>query len=136
MGIKSQRFLAFFIDLIIINAVIGVFGLLLNNQVSLYKMVTGEASIDFKLSFELFYYLIYFVFFDIFKEGITVGKKATGLFITDQSGQVPDRNELVKRTFLKMIGLIFLPIAALVYLIGTWSVQDATTDMKVVQGNP
>ncbi len=136
MGIKSQRFLAFFIDLIIINAVIGVFGLLLNHQVSLYKMVSGETSVNFKLSFELFYYLIYFVFFDIFKEGITVGKKATGLFIIDQLGQIPDRNELVKRTFLKMIGVLFLPIAALIYLIGKWTIQDATTDMKVVQGNP
>jgi uncharacterized RDD family membrane protein YckC len=136
MGLKSQRFLAFFIDLIIINALIGVFGLLLNNQVSLYRMVTGEASVNVKFSFELFYYLIYFVFFDIFKEGITVGKKATGLLIVDPNGQIPDRNELVKRTFLKMLGVILLPIAALVYLIGEWSVQDATTDMKVVQGSP
>ncbi|GGD50425.1 RDD family protein [Muriicola marianensis] len=133
---KSQRFLAFFIDLIIINAVIGIFGLLVNNQVSLYKLVTGEASIDIKLSFEIFYYLIYFVFFDIFKEGITVGKKATGLLIIDQNGQIPDRNELVKRTFLKMIGVILMPFAALIYLIGTWAIQDATTDMKVIQGKP
>ncbi len=134
MGIKSQRFLAFFIDLIIINAVIGIFGLLLNHQISLYRMVTGEASVNFKVSFELFYYLIYFVFFDIFKEGITVGKKATGLFIVDQQGGIPDRNELVKRTFLKMIGVIFLPIAALVYLIAEKTIQDSTTDTKVVQG--
>ncbi len=134
MGIKSQRFLAFFIDLIIINAVIGVFGLLLNHQISLYRMVTGEASVNFKVSFELFYYLIYFVFVDIFKEGITVGKKATGLFIVDQQGGIPDRNELVKRTFLKMIGVIFLPIAALVYLLAEKTIQDSTTDTKVVQG--
>ncbi len=35
-----------------------------------------------------------------------------------------------------MIGVIFLPIAALVYLIGGWAIQDATTEMSVVQGNP
>ncbi len=134
MGIKSQRFLAFFIDLIIINALIGVFGFLLKNEFSLYKTMFGETSVNFKLSFELFYYLIYFVFFDIFKEGISIGKKATGLLIIDQQGQIPDRNELVKRTFLKMLGVLLLPIAALVYLLGEWAVQDATTDMKVVQG--
>jgi uncharacterized RDD family membrane protein YckC len=133
MGIKSQRFLAFFIDLIIINALIGVFGFLLNNQVSLYHMVSGETSVNFKVSFELFYYLIYFVFFDIFKEGITVGKKATGLFIVDTQGRIPERNDLVKRTFLKMIGVLFLPIATLVYLIAEKSIQDSYTDMKVVQ---
>ena len=134
MGIKSQRFLAFFIDLIIINAFIGVLGFLLKNEISLYKMVSGETSVDFKLSFDLFYYLIYFVFFDVFKEGITVGKKATGLLIVDQQGKIPERNELVKRTFLKMLGILLLPIAALIYLIGEWAVQDATTDLKVVQG--
>ena len=136
MGIKSQRFLAFFIDLIIINALIGVFGFLLKNEFSLYKTMFGETSVNFKLSFELFYYLIYFVFFDIFKEGISIGKKATGLFIIDQQGQIPDRNELVKRTFLKMLGVLLLPLAALIYLLGEWAVQDAITEMKVVQGKP
>lgn len=136
MGIKSQRFLAFFIDLIIINALIGFLGFAFKNETSIYNAISGNTSVNMRVSFELFYYLIYFVFFDIFKEGITIGKKATGLYITDVQGHIPDRNSLVKRTFLKMLGVILLPFAALVYLIGEWTVQDATTDMKVVQGNP
>ncbi len=136
MGLKSNRFLSVFIDLLIINALIGVLGFVWRNEFSLLNSLTTDGSLNIRVSFDLFYYLIYFVFFDIFKEGISIGKKATGLMIVNQNGQVPDRNELTKRTFLKMIGVIFLPIAALVYLIGGWAIQDATTEMSVVQGNP
>ncbi len=136
MGIKGNRFLSVFIDLLIINALIGVLGFVWRNEFSLWNSLTTDGSLNIRVSFDLFYYLIYFVFFDIFKEGISIGKKATGLMIVNHKGQIPDRNELTKRTFLKMIGVIFLPIAALVYLIGGGAIQDATTEMSVVQGNP
>ncbi|WP_372975614.1 RDD family protein [Muriicola sp.] len=86
MGIKGNRFLSVFIDLLIINALIGVLGFVWRNEFSLWNSLTTDGSLNIRVSYDLFYYLIYFVFFDIFKEGISIGKKATGLMIVNHKG--------------------------------------------------
>jgi uncharacterized RDD family membrane protein YckC len=117
--------------MIIVNAIIQLFSLLVQPEMPGYRMDTEQYTLVSRLSYDVVFYLVYFLVFDLFGQGVTVGKKATNLVITDANQPAIGWSELVKRTLLKMVGMILLPISALVYLLFTRTLQDALMGLRV-----
>ncbi|MGB5646414.1 MAG: RDD family protein [Muriicola sp.] len=131
MGLKNKRILAFLIDLIIVNAIIQLFGMLVKPDMPGYRLDTEYYTLISRFSYDVVFYLGYFLIFDVFSQGVTVGKKATNLMVV-QAGQPAVRSiELVKRTLLKMVGMFVLPVSALVYLFFSKTLQDELMGLKV-----
>jgi len=131
MGLKNKRILAFLIDMIIVNAIIQLISLLVQPEIPGYWLDTEYYTLVSRLSYDVVFYLVYFLVFDLFGQGVTVGKKATSLVIVDADQPFIGRSELVKRTLLKMVGMILLPISALVYLLFTKTIQDELMGLRV-----
>jgi len=131
MGLKNKRILAFLIDMIIVNAIIQLISLLVQPEIPGYRLDTEYYTLVSRLSYDVVFYLVYFLVFDLFGQGVTVGKKATNLVIVDADQTAIGRRELVKRTLLKMVGMILLPISALVYLLFTKTIQDELMGLRV-----
>jgi uncharacterized RDD family membrane protein YckC len=131
MQLKNKRILAFFIDLIIINAIIQLFGLLAQTEMSMYSLDTEHYTLVSKMSYDFVFYLGYFLLFDFLSEGVTIGKKATNLVIVDAKQPAIGRNDLVKRTLLKMVSIVVLPISILVYLLFNKTLQDELVGLRV-----
>lgn len=131
MGLKNKRILAFLIDMIIVNAIIQLFSLLVQPEMPGYQLDAEHYTLVSRLSYDVVFYLVYFLVFDLFGQGVTVGKKATSLVITNTNQPAIGRSELVKRTLLKMVGMILLPISALVYLLFTRTLQDELMGLRV-----
>ena len=131
MGLKNKRILAFLIDMIIVNAIIQFFSLLVQPEMPGYRLDAEQYTLVSRLSYDVVFYLVYFLVFDLFGQGVTVGKKATSLVITNTNQPAIGRSELVKRTLLKMVGMILLPISALVYLLFTRTLQDELMGLRV-----
>ncbi|MGB5377112.1 RDD family protein [Muriicola sp.] len=131
MGLKNKRILAFLIDLIIVNAIIQLFGMLVQPDMPGYRLDTEYYTLISRFSYDVVFYLGYFLVFDVFAQGVTVGKKATNLVIVQASQHAVGNIELVKRTFLKMVGMFVLPVSALVYLFFNKTLQDELMGLKV-----
>ncbi len=131
MALKKKRFLAFFIDLIIINAIIQLFGLLMLLEVPEYRLDTEQYTLVSRMSYDFVFYLGYFLLFDFFSQGVTIGKKATSLVMVHAKQPAIKRIDLVIRTFLKMVSIVLLPISTLVYLLFNKTLQDELVGLKV-----
>ncbi|WP_297765012.1 RDD family protein [uncultured Muriicola sp.] len=131
MTLKNKRMLAFIIDLIIIVAIIQLFSLGMSTEVSEYRLTTEHYTLVSRMSYDFVYCLVYFLVFDLFGQGITIGKKATNLRIIHAKRLAIGRNDLVKRTFLKMVSIVLLPVSALVYLLFNKTLHDELMELKI-----
>lgn len=128
---KNKRILAFFIDIFIINVIIQLIGFLIKPDLTEYSFETENYKVISRMSYDFIFYLVYFLLFDFFREGITIGKKVTSLIIVNPKQTTIGRNNLVKRTMLKLLSIVFLPISGVIYLIFDKTLHDDILGLKV-----
>ena len=117
---QKRRVGAFIIDLM----VIGIFASFAENIISFFiEKVSFDAlglTFNYTFSFSILFYVFYFLLFDLINNGITLGKmifKIEVVFI--------DKTELtkathLKRSLLKILGIIILPIAMLLFFLNNF----------------
>ena len=131
-GIYLKRLLAFLIDFIIISFIYKILDDMFSLSFEITELTLFETKIKLSFSFMILTFYIYIILFDIFNKGITFGKMIFNLSIdnTDSNLQVVD---LLKRSLLKIITIIILPISILLYLFkNKFLLQDKYSSLKVV----
>lgn len=108
-GIKGvgvgRRFVAVFLDGLILSIIASVIGLLFHNQTA----ITG--TVNFLIT------MVYFITFEGTR-GTTLGKMALGLRVVNQSGAPITMTESVIRNLMRIVD--FLPFAYIVGAITVW----------------
>jgi len=131
--IYLKRFLAFLIDFVIVSFIYKILDDMLSLSFEIKELTLFETKIKLRFSFMILSFYMYILLFDIFNKGITFGKMIFNLSIdntTDNNLQVVD---LLKRSLLKIITIIILPISILLYLFkNKYLLQDKYSPLKVV----
>jgi uncharacterized RDD family membrane protein YckC len=131
--IYLKRFLAFLIDFIIVSFIYKILDDMLSLSFEITELTLFETKIKLSFSFMILSFYFYMILFDVFNKGITFGKMIFNLSIdntTDTNLQVVD---LLKRSLLKIISIIILPISILLYLFkNKYLLQDKYSPLKVV----
>ncbi|WP_055442737.1 RDD family protein [Lacinutrix himadriensis] len=131
--IYLKRFLAFLIDFVIVSFIYKILDDMLSLSFEITELTLFETKIKLSFSFMILSFYFYMILFDVFNKGITFGKMIFNLSIdntTDTNLQVVD---LLKRSLLKIISIIILPISILLYLFkNKYLLQDKYSPLKVV----
>lgn len=130
--VSTKRIIAFFIDL----GLIWVCFVVINNfspvniTIKEFKLVGFQFIIGFSFFFLIYY--IYFVLMDFLNAGESIGKRIVHIGVVSKSNTILDNRALLKRTFFKTIGYIFLPISVVVFLYNQNTIQDKVCLTKTI----
>ena len=120
----KKRIYALLIDLIILSQI----SMLLNNFMKLNFELSSirlfNKDIDYGFSLMFLVFITYFICFDIFKNGISIGKKVIGISIIHSENKIISKTSICNRTFLKLISLWLFPISIFIYLLFGIVLQD------------
>lgn len=114
---QKRRMAAFIIDAVII----GFFATFAESILSLFneKISFSPFGLKFNYTFSLsiLFYVSYFLMFDLVNNGITPGKMIFKIKIVFLDKTVPPKAIHLKRSLLKIFGIIILPIAVLLFFL-------------------
>ncbi|QIE58341.1 RDD family protein [Rasiella rasia] len=114
---QQKRIFAFIIDATIVGITSRMFENLFSSLIASKAYNVFDFEVTVSISSALLFYAVYFFSFDLTKKGVTVGKHLTKIEVTSEQSIKLTKLCLLKRTCIKLIGVIFLPISALVFLL-------------------
>jgi uncharacterized RDD family membrane protein YckC len=132
---KSKRLFSFIIDMIIILSFVEIINQVVNTNIHTYVVETEFYKIINNISYDFIFVLAYFFYFDIFKNGTTLAKNILNLKIINNDNLTPKKDILLKRTFVKTLEIIFLPISGIVFLLYDKTLHDIIFNTSVVESN-
>ena len=130
--IQQKRILAFIIDLVIAGIISGIIRSILSTIFIAKTYTYIGINFEFNFEFSLIVYVIYFIAFDIMNQGKTFGKYLFNnkVVFTDKE---PTKLDLIKRSLLKVVSIMILPISILLYLFyNVFTIQDHFSGSKVI----
>lgn len=119
-NVNLKRIYSLLFDLVIANMIgIMVFSLFnLERDVQVGTKMLFGLNVNYGYSFQIIFLLVYFMLFDFFNEGRTFGKLIFSIKVVDKiSLSELSLLSRLKRTCLKLITIMFLPISMIVFLI-------------------
>ena len=131
-NINTKRILSFIIDLTISsflgNILLSLLSLDIKNEV--YNIQFWGKIINYGYSYQFFIILTYFIMFDLLNHGNSFGKLIFSISIRNKNNlDKPIKILLIKRTFLKMLSIIILPISIYLFLFKKgFTIQDKFTN--------
>ncbi|WP_452229213.1 RDD family protein [Lacinutrix sp. MEBiC02404] len=132
-NIYLKRFLAFLIDFIIVSFIYNILDDMLSLSFEITELTLFETKIKLRFSFMILTFYIYILLFDVFNKGITFGKMIFNLSIDNTDSDNLEVVDLLKRSLLKILTIIILPISILLYLFkNKYLLQDKYSPLKVV----
>ncbi|WP_452232320.1 RDD family protein [Lacinutrix sp. MEBiC02595] len=132
-NIYLKRFLAFLIDFIIVSFIYHILDDMLSLSFEITELTLFETKIKLRFSFMILTFYIYILLFDVFNKGITFGKMIFNLSIDNTDSDNLEVVDLLKRSLLKILTIIILPISILLYLFkNKYLLQDKYSPLKVV----
>jgi uncharacterized RDD family membrane protein YckC len=134
---QTRRIVAFIVDSTIIGLFAGFFDGFFSDmfQEKVFLFFNQEIKVKFSIAFV--FYLIYFFLFDLLNKGTTLGKLLTQIRIVSSNSKSLSVVDLMLRTVLKLISIIFLPIAAIIYLLSdSFTVHDALMKTQTMAEKP
>jgi len=130
---KSARIWAFIMDAFIVGLLTTMVNSFLPDFFGSHQREIANVPITISFGGSITTYFLYFLMFDLFNEGISVGKMLLKLVVVDHLDNPLDTTKLIIRTILKLVSIIFLPIAILVYLFSdALSLHEKATQTKTV----
>lgn len=131
--IQTKRILAFIIDMIIVSIITSALQSMLSNIFQPKEYLFIGMSIKTTHGFSLVFYLIYFFVFDFLNQGKTLGKILFRNQVIFPDNRKPSIINLMTRTVLKIVSILILPIAILLYLFNNrFTLQDHFTKTTVI----
>lgn len=133
---KLLRFINFLIDYVLINLSLYGIGMLMG---TLYYATGSETVYNIIMSFDnklvewsisIVILLGYYILFEYLTKGRTIGKFITGTVVVKEDGSVPVFNDILKRSFSRIV-----PFDAISFL-GSNGWHDSWSETKVVKRKP
>lgn len=135
-NIDKRRFYSFIVDLTISNMISVIIFSILNVKSSFYEsnIIVLNSKINYGLSFQIITVFLYFIMFDLFNHGVSFGKSIFSIrVISKKNLDKLNVNDLLKRTFLKIISIIILPFSLIsFFLYKGFTIQDKYTNTKTI----
>ena len=101
------------------------------NEIQSFEFFGIHMNYKFGASFLL--YLCYFLIFDIFNNGNTIGKLILGINVVSNDQSILTGGIRMKRTLLKMLSIIILPISVLLFLFNdSFTIHDHYSNTMTV----
>jgi len=127
-NINLNRIYSILVD-IIISTFVGILVLSLFNlekDIQLGKFTLFGQDIKYGFSFQIIIVLGYFIAFDFLNNGKTFGKLIFSILVVDSSTLTQlSLSSRIKRTFLKILGIIIFPFSLIMFLINSdFTIQD------------
>jgi len=117
---QKRRVGAFIIDLM----VIGFFVTFAENILSFFiEKISFDAlglTFNYTFSFSILFYVSYFLLFDLINNGITLGKMIFKIKVVFLDKTELTKATHLKRSLLKILGIIILPIAVLLFFLNKY----------------
>lgn len=133
---KLLRFINFLIDYVLINLSLYGIGMLMG---TLYYATGSETVYNIIMSFDnrlvewsisIVILVGYYILFEYLTKGRTIGKFITGTVVVKEDGSVPVFNDILKRSFSRIV-----PFDAISFL-GSNGWHDSWSETKVVKRKP
>ncbi len=133
---KLLRFINFLIDYVLINLSLYGIGMLMG---TLYYATGSETVYNIIMSFDnrlvewsisIVILVGYYLLFEYLTKGRTIGKFITGTVVVKEDGSVPVFNDILKRSFSRIV-----PFDAISFL-GSNGWHDSWSETKVVKRKP
>ena len=130
---KSARIWAFIIDALIVGVSTTMFNSFLPDLFGSYQREIANVPITISFGGSITTYFLYFLIFDLFNHGISIGKVLLKLVVVDHLEKPLETNKRIIRTILKLVSIVFIPIAILVYLFSeALTLHEKATHTKTV----
>lgn len=134
-NIQIKRIVALWIDMFVAGLIYGVIENFLPQVFEPIEKDLFGIQVRLQLSLAVLFYLLYFLVFDLLNQGVTVGKLVLKIKVVKGEDSRLTAAEHVVRTLLKMVSLIFLPIAALIFLFNkNYALHDRYTGTNTMGG--
>lgn len=133
-NIKRRRILALIIDLIIVFICYNLLINLLNLNPEERHLWHFRIRIYWRAILLTSCYLTYFWIFDLLNKGNTPGKTALTIRVISEDGQPLTRKNRLLRTVLKVIGILMLPLAAVLFIWAkSFTLQDQVLKTRTIR---
>ena len=113
---QLKRIGAIIIDLMIIGALTTIIESLFATIFRSGSFELFDMRFDYKIGATFLLYVCYFLFFDLIISGRTIGKLIFGVLVVLEDEMATSRTVRLKRSLLKILSIIILPIAVLLFL--------------------
>ncbi len=133
MDVKTKRIFALIIDLLIIATISTLFSGLFNIEKELGTFTVFEQSFVYGINWSVLFYLMYFITFDVFGNSVTIGKQFMKIKFVAINNEELTLKLRIKRSVLKTISLLFLPISAVVFLLNGFSLEDKFCNTNTIE---
>jgi len=117
---QKRRIGAFIIDVMVIS----LFATFAENIMSTFNDQISFNVLGLKLnytfSFSILFYVSYFLLFDLMNHGVTIGKILFKIRVVFQDKTELPKSIHLKRSMLKIVGIIIFPIAVLLFFLNKY----------------
>lgn len=117
---QKKRIGAFIIDLMVIS----LFATFAENIMSIFNdQISLKAfglTFNYTFSFSVLFYVSYFLLFDLTNYGVTLGKMLFKIKVVFQDKTELPKSIRLKRSMLKIFGIIILPITVLLFFLNKY----------------
>lgn len=132
--IKQRRIIALIIDLLVVFIGYNLLINLLNLNTEERHLWHFRIRIYWRTIVLTSCYLAYFWCFDLLKLGVTPGKLLSSIQVVSDDGRPLSLKTRLVRTMLKVIGILLLPVAAVLFLWArSFTLQDQILKTKTIR---
>jgi len=133
-NIQLRRSIAFLIDMFIIGAMVGIFDSLFPVTIRVDNFEVSGIRLTLGITLAPVFYILYFIIFDIIAGGQTSGKSILGIVVVSKNGEAISIRKRLLRSLYKMLGVLILPVAVLLFISDNYSIQDYHVGTATIQG--
>jgi len=122
---QQRRIGAFIIDVFIVSVFVTLTENMLSSVIEAKSFALFGIQFDLRIGTSFLLYVCYFIIFDLINNGITAGKLIFGIKVVHEDETQISKGVRVKRSLLKIISIIILPLSILLFLFSDYfTIQD------------
>ncbi|MEL6811449.1 MAG: RDD family protein [Bacteroidota bacterium] len=130
---QIRRCIAFVLDLVVIGIMLSILNQWISSTLNPKTYDLLGISFSVRLEFDILIYVCYFILFDLINNGATFGKQLTRIQVVDLEGFKLPKSKSLKRSLVKIISIVLLPIAILLFLFKSYyTLHDHYTQSKTI----